>query len=408
MTDAGALRALAATKLAEGRVPAAIRHARDYLQAIAALAPVVAYPLIDLLQAARAKDVSEIRVLQDADIASLAHLTEGLQQHVHWAAPFRPPALRVLAMRGAVALAPNLILTADGKLLDDNIGFNNTELCDHMPADFNGIVAGGGRLLVAVRHRDVARLIEPALYLPAASNYAAWLFGSLPRLAAYAECAVKNDLPIVLHGDVASYHLDSLHAMGIARERLRIHGAHVRIECKVLYYCTTSYFHHAPSATGVRHVRERVLTQLGVQAEASTGKRLYLARRHAKDRPLLNEAEVVALFERNGFTAIDPERHSFEEQVRFAAGADMLAGPYGANLANMVFAGNATENTHKLLILGTKHQPEFARLASTLGIPFWHTVPQGVEIRAGRTMSESFGYTADLAELERVLQGCLA
>ncbi len=404
MREAEQLRASAAAKLAEGRLPAAIRHARDYLQATGASAPVAAYELRHPSRAAQSADVSEIRVQEDADIASTARLTDGLQQYVHWAAPYRPPALRVLAMQRAVALAPNLIVMADGRLLDDNIGFSNAELCDHQPADFNGIVAAGGCLLVALRHRDVARVTEPALYLPAAGNYAAWLFGGLPRLSAYAACAELSDLPIVLHGDVANYHLDSLCAMGIARERLHIHGAHVRIECKALYYCTTSYFHHAPSATGVRHVRERVMSQAGVQSGEAAGKRLYLARRHAKDRPLLNENEVVALFERHGFTAIDPERHSFEAQVRFAAGAQVLAGPYGANLANMVFAKNA----HKLLILGTKHQPEFARLASALGIAFWHMVPQAVPLREGRTFSESTGFTANLNELERALRDCLA
>jgi hypothetical protein len=402
--EAGQLRALAAAKLAEGRVAAAVRHARDYLQAADAPAPVAAYELLHPAQAELAKGVREILVLEVADIASTAHLIDGLQQHVHWAAPYRPPVLRVLAMERVTALAPSLMLTADGRLLDDNIGFSNAELCDHMPADFNGIAAAAGQLLVAVRHRDVARVTEPALYLPAASNYAAWLFGSLPRLSAYAACAEQGDLPIVLHGDVANYHLDSLHAMGVARERLRMHGAHVRVECKELYYCTSSYFHHAPSAKGVRHVRARVMAHIGARPAGSAEKRLYLARRHAKDRPLLNEAEVVALFERYGFCAIDPERHSFEEQVRFAAGAEVLAGPYGANLANMVFAKDA----RKLLILGTKHQPEFARLASALGIAFWHTVPQAIEMRAGRTMSESFGFTADLSELERVLLNCLA
>jgi hypothetical protein len=370
--DAAPLRAAAAARLAEGRTPAAIRHARDYLQAMGAAAPVVAYPLCSPSLAANAKGVSEIRVLQDADIASTARLTEGLLQHVHWAEPYRPPELRVLAMQGAAALAPNLLLTADQ------------------------------HLLVAVRHRDVARVSGPALYLPAPGNYAAWLFGSLPRLAAYAAGGDLDAIPIVLHGDVAAWHLDSLHAMGIERARLKIYAAQVRVECKELIYCTTSYFHHAPSVTGVRHVRARVLERLGSDGHA--GQRLYLARRHAKDRPLLNEAEVITLFERHGFTAIDPEQHSFQGQVAYAAGAQVLAGPYGANLANLVFAGNA----HKLLILGTKHQPEFARLASALNIPFWHTVPQAVQIREGRTISESMGFTADLAELERVLQAMLA
>lgn len=398
MRDAGQLRALAAAKLAEGHGKAAIRHARDYLEAIGAAAPVAEYTLLSPYQAGQAQGVREMRALGDADIVSTARLIEGLQQYVHWSEPYRPPPLGVFAMAGAVALAPNLIVTEDGQLLDDNIGFTNAELCDHMPADFNGIVAANGRLLVALRHRDVARVTEPALYLPAVANYAAWLFGSLPRLLAYAD---YHDLPILLHGDVANYHLDSLRAMGISRERLRIHGARTRVECKALYYCTTSYLHHAPSAAGVRHVRACALAQIDAGSQPT---RLYLARRHAKDRPLLNEAEVVAVFESHGFTAIDPELHSFDAQVKFAAGAQVLAGPYGANLANMVFAGNA----RKCLILATKPQPEFARLASALGLAFWHTVPQAIKIREGRTISESMGFTADLSSLEIALQACLA
>ena len=77
----------------------------------------------------------------------------------------------------------------------------------------------------------------------------------------------------------------------------------------------------------------------------------------------------------------------------------------GGSIARL---GTFAKDARKLLILGTKHQPEFARLASALGIAFWHTVPQAIEMRAGRTMSESFGFTADLDELERVLRDCLA
>ena len=139
--------------------------------------------------------------------------------------------------------------------------------------------------------------------------------------------------------------------------------------------------------------------RLGLVAGSGVGKSVLLGM-----MTRFNEADVVALFERHGFTAIDPEQHSFEEQVKYAAEAEVLAGPYGANLANMVFAGKA----RKLLILGTKHQPEFARLASALGIPFWNTVPQGVELRQGRTLSESFGYMADLNALERLLRDSLA
>lgn len=375
-------------------MPAAIRHAREYLQAAGAPAPVVAYPLLHPLEAQRAPGVRELQVLEDTVTASTARLMSGLAQHAHWAEPYRPPTLRVLSIGHAVAMSPGMIVTQGGQLLDDNTGFGNAELCAHQPPGFAGVTAAGGQILVAVRHRDVARVAEPMLYLPAENNYAAWLFGGLPRLAAYASF---GELPILLHGDAAPYHFDSLRAMGVSEARLRIHRGQVRAECKSLIYCTASYSHHAPSARGIRHVREHIE---GAPGEA---RRVYFARRHARDRPLLNEAEVITLLERHGFVAIDPERHSFDEQVGIAMGAEVLAGPYGANLANMLFARNA----RKLLILGTKHQPEFARLASALGIASWHIVPQAVKIREGRTFSESHGFIADLAAVETALQACL-
>ena len=173
-------------------------------------------------------------------------------------------------------------------------------------------------------------------------------------------------------------------------------------DSRELYYCTTPYFHHAPSVSGICHVREQVLRAVGGPPRPQA-RRLYLARRNARDRPLQNEAAVVELLARHGFVAIDPETHPFEEQVRYAASAEVVAGPYGANLANLVFARQA----RKCLILATKQQPEFARLASALGVATWHVVPEAVKLREGRTLSESYGFNADLAQTEAALQACL-
>ncbi len=393
MVEAEQARQFAALKLGEGNVSAATKFARNYLQLTGAPAPVVAYPLLD--PRAAAPGVRELATHEDAEVASTARLLEGLPQHAHWAAPYRPPPLRVLQLERCIAVAPNLLLTANGQLLNDNIGYNNAELCDHLPPAFPGIAASERQIILAVKHRETARVNEAALYLPATTNYAAWFFGSLPRLAAYAE---YGDQPIVLHGDAAAYQLASLAAMGITDSRLIRHRAHVRLECRELTYCTTAYFHHATSVTGLNFVRAHL------QAPAQdSARRLYLARRKAKDRPLLNEDAVVQLFERHGFVAIDPETYSFEEQMRYAAAAQIIAGPYGANLANLIFARGA----RKCLILATKQQPEFARLASALGVASWHVVPDAVKLREGRTLSESYGFTADLQQTEFALNACL-
>ncbi len=408
MTEADQARQFAALKLAEGNVTAALKAAKNYLQIKGLASIALAHPVLAVEAAASAKGVRQLRVFEDAAVASTARLLAGLAQFEPWAAPWQPPALRLLAMARCTAIAPNILLTAAGQLLNDNIGYNNAELCHHLPPEFPGIVASERQIIVAVRHRETARVNDAALYLPATTNYAAWFFGSLPRLAAYAADGDTGDtgdlgdlgnLPILLHGDAAPYQLASLAAMGIAENRLIRHRAHVRVECRELYYCTTSYFHHAHSVTGLNYLRAHL------PATAQDGpRRLYLARRNAKDRPLLNEAEVVQLFERHGFVAIDPEAHSFAEQMRFAASAEVVAGPYGANMANLLFARNA----RKCLILSTKQQPEFARLASALGIACWHVAPEAVKLREGRTLSESLGFTANLPQTEFALNACLA
>jgi capsular polysaccharide biosynthesis protein len=403
VADAEQARHHAALKLAEGNTAAALKLVKKYHEIRSLSHPAVCYPLLGVVDGdrlAQAASVREIARHDDAAVASTAQFIAGLPQIEQWGAPYQPPSLRLLELDRAIVLAPNVLLTAQGQLLNDNIGYNNAELCHHLPPEFPGVVASDRHIIVAVRHRETARVTEPAIYLPATTNYAAWFFGSLPRLAAYAELA---DVPIVLHGDAAAYQLRSLSAMGIAENRLIRHGAHVRLECRKLYYCTTSYFHHAPSVTGLRFTRERMQTVAPVEPRPGA-QRLYLARRHATDRPLLNEAEVVALFERHGFVAIDPEQHSFDEQRGYAAAAEIVAGPYGANLANLIFMRHARE----VLILATKQQPEFARLASALNVQSWHMVPDGVKLREGRTLSESFGFTADLRQLEVALQACLA
>ena len=408
MTEADQARKFAEFKLGEGNAAAATRFARQYLKVSGIAAPVVMYPLLDPYgnfgDPGNSGDVDsgirEIANHLDAAVAATAHLLLGMPQYAHWTSPYQPPPLRLLALERCIAVSPNLLLTAAGQLLNDNIGYNNAELCAHLPQGFPGIAASDREIILAVMHRDTARVSEPAIYLPATTNYAAWFFGSLPRLAAYVEL---GDLPIMLHGDASAYQLASLAALGVDEARLIRHAAHVRLECRQLYYCTTSYFHHAPSVMGLNYVRDNVVRALG-EAVRPAAKRLYLARRHAKDRPLLNESEVIQLFERYGFFAIDPEMHTFEEQVRFAASAEIVAGPYGANLANLIFAQRA----RKCLILATKQQPEFARLASALGVAFWHTVPDAVKLREGRTLSESYGFTADLKQTETALKACLA
>lgn len=393
-------RGLVQAALAAGDAPEALRIAREHVRNMGGDAAPACYPLLDPERAERSSGVRLTACWEEAELESTARFVPGMMQFTQWAMPFRPPTLRRLLLERCVALAPNVLLTAAGELLDDNVGFSNSELCRHAVAGFPGIAAARGQIVLAPGHRETVAIDGPAIYIPVSENYSAWLLGDLPRLAAFPDL---DHVPIVLHGDPADFHYESLAAVGVARHRLVARGARLRLECRELHYCTATYFHHTPSPRGLSFLRTHVAAE--ARAGSQGAARVYFSRRRiAGSRTILNETDLVALLDRHGFTAIDSERLRFTEQVRSAAAAETLAGPYGANLANCVFARNA----RSALIIATKGQPEFSRLLGVLAIPHWHLTAEPVKLREARTFSESYGFRVDLGAAETILKACLA
>jgi capsular polysaccharide biosynthesis protein len=67
-------------------------------------------------------------------------------------------------------------------------------------------------------------------------------------------------------------------------------------------------------------------------------RRLYITRRLAGRRHVLNEAELEPILADYGFEIIEAETLSFHDQVRLFSQAEAVAGPHGAGFTNLVFA----------------------------------------------------------------------
>ena len=81
---------------------------------------------------------------------------------------------------------------------------------------------------------------------------------------------------------------------------------------------------------------------------AGGGRRLYVsrlgqARRGSSSRHMVNEAEVDAAMSRLGFEVIEPEALAPAEQIAAFASADMVVGPSGSALFNVVFCRPGTK-----------------------------------------------------------------
>lgn len=71
--------------------------------------------------------------------------------------------------------------------------------------------------------------------------------------------------------------------------------------------------------------------------EKVTGK-IYITRKGAKRRPMLNESEVIEFVQSQGFLVIDLAMHSVKEQLNLIASAEVIVAPHGAGLTNLAWA----------------------------------------------------------------------
>lgn len=121
-------------------------------------------------------------------------------------------------------------------------------------------------------------------------------------------------------------------------------------------------------------------------------RRVYVSRAGATRRRLLNEDEIWRLLEKEGFERVLMEELTFEDQVRLMGETEILAGPHGAGLTNMIFCRPGT-HVVEIADLGFPN-PNFYALASALGHPYWlveadavgdaHPLERDLRVEAGR------------------------
>jgi capsular polysaccharide biosynthesis protein len=71
---------------------------------------------------------------------------------------------------------------------------------------------------------------------------------------------------------------------------------------------------------------------------AARGDKIYVSRRHTQRRRLEGEDLLEQALAQQGFRMFYGEGLSFEEQVREFAGAELVVGPHGAGLSNLIWA----------------------------------------------------------------------
>jgi capsular polysaccharide biosynthesis protein len=194
--------------------------------------------------------------------------------------------------------------------------------------------------------------LPPALPLPgltavistpeADRNYSHWMMELLPRLKLLAEAGygpARVDRYLVNPGG-ASYERETLALAGLPSEKLLpvSAGSHFHCESIITTNLRSKHWQHSLPAWVPEYLR--ALTNLA--PGASSSKRLYLTRRDASFRRVVNEEQLLPILRANDFEVFDPATRTVCEQATIFAGADAIVSPHSSGMTNLVFCRPGT------------------------------------------------------------------
>ena len=201
----------------------------------------------------------------------------------------------------------------------------------------------------------------------AAGNYYHWLIDLLPRVSLLKPFGRPFDFDrLLINGSRASYETESLDALGIPADKITYVDASHRFH--LAYAAVASMDHSAKviapwKIEALRNVRDTMPGHGTIP-----GRRLYVSRKRAAVRRIVNEADVETLLRDNGFTTVHLESCSWSEQVAMFGAAEVVLAPHGAALVNIAFCQPGTVVAEISTPAG--YRDFFLQLAASAGLTY--------------------------------------
>lgn len=223
-------------------------------------------------------------------------------------------------------------------------------------------------------------------------NYYHWLHDVLVRLHGVRE-HLPSDTRFVVPPRLRPFQRDSLRFLGISDDRLVPFDGHETWEFETLHFAPKVSNVGSDRPAADRWLRDQLTAGAGV-VPARGGRRIYISRRNAKKRRLVNEDAVEAFLEHRGFETVLTEDLTFQEQIARFAQADVLVSTHGAGLTNMLFAASGLRVVELIEPGMADVAYIYWAMADALGHEYWYFRNDSVPRR---------GYQPDaLASLEKL------
>ena len=216
----------------------------------------------------------------------------------------------------------------------------------------------------------------------APGNYYHWIIDLLPRLALIKSATGSFDsfAQILVNGSRASYEQASMNALGVPGEKIRYVEANDRFQIENATIPSMDHFSKTIAPWKIKCLR--ALRESIPITSRIASKRIYISRRRAAVRRVLNEKDFEQILRDAGFVSIEVESLSWPEQVALFSNAEVILAPHGAALASAAFCETGT----LIAEIGTRagYKEFYLRLAASTGLRyrFVEAAPRGSSKRA--------------------------
>lgn len=164
-------------------------------------------------------------------------------------------------------------------------------------------------------------------------GYAHWLLDVLPRLYAL-DRVPADETQIVVSRPLNSWQRESLAMMGLDQAQfVTLDCQHLQVD--VLYFPSYLGGPGNPHPLACQWLRDKLLVARNPESQR---RRLYVSRRRAGRRRIVNEIELEHILSQYDFEIIETENLSFRDEVELFSEAEAIVGVHGAGMTNALFA----------------------------------------------------------------------
>lgn len=255
------------------------------------------------------------------------------------------------------------------------------------------ILPDGDGFRMSVRRTVVCG--RDAVLVGGSRNYYHWLINHVPRLLWARQLGLLGSRVILVNDRLTSFQQQTLEILNISRTQIMEISDDEAVVCANLLVPT-----FLARTTIIHPVVPELLKRALRPSQRASGRRVYISRRDAGSRRLVNEAQIERMLATHGFEAAHLTSMSLQAQIDLFSSAEIVVGAHGAGLTNILFC---SPGTRVIEIYTPLHKVTSMRVLSAVRT-HRHVMVPAENISVGDDGNPLLGdWSVDVALLERAL-----